>query len=138
MNEQAIQTLIGGQVWWILGLALLFLVRKLIESLIEGFLVFIGNDYNNDDVVWIGFNGKPRPGRIIRVGLSKTVFFIYEVRTDPHTGEAEITGGNKLVIQNSALKDLRIEKPLKNIDISKYNVPHMHNPKERRNERNGE
>ena len=126
--EEQIQNYIGGQVWWILGLALLFLVRSMIESTIEGILVFIGKDYNADDTVWI--DGKP--GRIIRVGLSKTVFFTYEIQNDPHTGKAEITGGCKLVIQNSALKDLRIEKPLKNIDISKYDLL-IDRPKERRN-----
>ena len=128
--EQEIQNYIGGQVWWILGLAVLFLIRSMIESTIEGLLVFIGKDYNNDDTVWI--DGKP--GRIIRVGLSKTVFFTYEIKNDPHTGKAEITGGCKLVIQNSALKDLRIEKPLKNINISKYDT-NIDIPKERRNDK---
>jgi len=116
LNEQEIQNLLGAKIWWLGGLALLFLIRRLIESAIEGLMIFIGNDYNNDDTVWID----GRPGRIIRVGLYKTVFFIYELKTDPFTGHAEVSGGNKLVIQNSALKELRIEKPLANIDITRY------------------
>ena len=104
------------------------MIRRLIESAIEGLMIFIGNDYNNDDTVWID----GRPGRIIRVGLYKKVFFIYELKTDPFTGHAEVSGGNKLVIQNSALKELRIEKPLANIDISRYDRS-MNDPSCRRN-----
>ena len=128
MNEQEIQSLLGAKIWWLGGLALLFLIRRLIESAIEGLMIFIGNDYNNDDTVWID----GRPGRIIRVGLYKTVFFIYELKSDPFTGHAEVSGGNKLVIQNSALKELRIEKPLANIDISRYDRS-MNDPSCRRN-----
>jgi hypothetical protein len=128
LNEQEIQSLLGAKIWWLGGLALLFLIRRLIESAIEGLMIFIGNDYNNDDTVWID----GRPGRIIRVGLYKTVFFIYELKTDPFTGHAEVSGGNKLVIQNSALKELRIEKPLANIDISRYDRS-MNDPSCRRN-----
>ena len=128
MNEQEIQSLLGAKIWGLGGLALLFLIRRLIESAIEGLMIFIGNDYNNDDTVWID----GRPGRIIRVGLYKTVFFIYELKTDPFTGHAEVSGGNKLVIQNSALKELRIEKPLANIDISRYDRS-MNDPSCRRN-----
>jgi len=128
VNEQEIQSLLGAKIWWLGGLALLLLIRRLIESAIEGLMIFIGNDYNNDDTVWID----GRPGRIIRVGLYKTVFFIYELKTDPFTGQAEVSGGNKLVIQNSALKELRIEKPLANIDISRYDKS-MNDPSCRRN-----
>ena len=133
MNEQEIQNLLGSQIWWLGGLALLFLIRRLIESAIEGLMIFIGNDYNNDDTVWID----GRPGRIIRVGLYKTVFFIYELKSDPFTGQAEVSGGNKLVIQNSALKELRIEKPLANIDITRYDKA-MNDPSCRRNGHNGD
>ena len=46
--------------------------------------------------------------------LRKTVFFIY------HVVEGKIVGGSKLVVANSKLKDLKIEKPLANLDLSKY------------------
>ena len=45
----------------------------------------------------------------------KTVFFIY------HIVNGKIVGGSKLVVANSKLKDLKIEKPLPNLDLSKYN-----------------
>ena len=75
-------------------------------------MVFMGNDYNEDDVVEV--DGKP--GRIVRVGMWTTTFFTYDVR------DGIIVGGSKLVVQNDKLKDLKIEKPLPNLDLSKYKV----------------
>ena len=108
--------LIGSQVYWLIGLAFLFLVRNIIEGIIAGFLVFFGKDYNSDDVVYVD----GRPGRIIRVGLYKTVFFLYDITNDPYTGMARVNGGTKLVIQNNALKNMKIEKPLQNLDLTRY------------------
>ena len=45
----------------------------------------------------------------------KTVFFIY------HVVNGKVVGGSKLV-SNSKLKDLKIEKPLPNLDLSKYDT----------------
>jgi hypothetical protein len=42
------------------------------------------------------------------------VFFIY------HVLDGRVVGGSKLVVANSKLKDLKIEKPLPNLDLSKY------------------
>ena len=75
-------------------------------------MVFMGNDYNEDDVVEV--DGKP--GRIVRVGMWTTTFFTYDVR------DGIIVGGAKLVVQNDKLKDLKIEKPLPLLDLSKYKV----------------
>ena len=72
----------------------------------------MGNDYNEDDVVEV--DGKP--GRIVRCGIWSTTFFTYDVR------EGIIVGGAKLVVQNDKLKDLKIEKPLPLLDLSKYKV----------------
>ena len=119
MNETQIEQFIGGQVWWLLGLALLFLVRNLIESAIQGFLVFIGSDYNADDVVFL--DGEP--ARIIRVGIYKSVFFVYDVNTDAYTGKAYVSGGSKRVIQNSIIATAKIDKPLQNIDLTLYDKP---------------
>ena len=119
MNEENIQNYIGGQIWWILGLALLFLIRNLIESAIQGFLVFWGSDYENDDVVFL----EGVPARIIRVGLYKSVFFVYDVKTDDYTGKAYVSGGSKRVIQNSVLATAKIDKPLGNIDLTLYDEP---------------
>ena len=43
-------------------------------------------------------------------------FLTYDVR------DGIIVGGSKLVVQNDKLKDLKIEKPLPNLDLSKYKV----------------
>ena len=70
-------------------LAFFFLIgRNTIESLIEAIKVFAGDDLNTDDV--IHFDG--RPARVVRVGLWKTILFIYEVGCAD--GKAFVNGGN--------------------------------------------
>ena len=88
---------------------LLLLFQNTIREVVDGIMIFLGNDYKEDDVVEV--DGEPR---IVRVGMWKTVFFIY------HVVNGQIVGGSKLVVQNSKLKDLKIEKPLPNLDLSKY------------------
>jgi hypothetical protein len=126
--EEQISNYIGGQVWWITGLALLFLVRNLIESAIQGILVFIGSDYDTDDVVFL--DGEP--ARIIRVGIYKSVFFVYDIKKDIYTGKAFVNGGSKRVIQNAVLATAKIDKPLQSIDLSLYDKPEK-DPNCRRN-----
>ena len=106
----------GTQLAWyhnddlfLIGTAI-FLFRQTIENAVDGFMVFFGNDYNEDDVVEI--DGKP--GRIVRVGIWKTVFFTYDVR------DGKVVSGSKLVVANNRLKNLKIEKPLINLDLTKY------------------
>lgn len=108
--QKHVTGLIGEYGWMLLVGAGVLLFRQTIESAVDGFMVFLGNDYNEDDVVEV--DGKP--SRIIRVGIWKTVFFTYDVK------DGEIVGGNKLVVPNSKLKDLKIEKPLPNLDLNKY------------------
>lgn len=133
MNETQIEQFIGGQVYWLLGLAGLFLVRNLIEEVIAGVLTYLGNDYNMDDVVLFD----DLPARIIRVGLYKSIFFIYRIENDPYTGKAYVSGGYKRVIKNSALKDHNIDKPLENIDITNHDKIY-HEKLERRDEINND
>ena len=102
--------LINEYSWLFFTGVLLLLFNNTIQEAVDGIMLFLGNDYNEDDVVEVD----GAPGRIIRVGIWKTVFFIYHVR------DGKIVGGSKLVIQNSKLKDLKIEKPLPNLDLSKY------------------
>ena len=114
--EQAIQSstslLLGEYGWMFLaGLVVLFF-KTSIESLLSGLLVFVGNDYNNDDIILLD----GRPGRIVRVTLWKTTFFLYNVKVNKD-GEKNIVSGTKVVIQNAELKNLRIEKPLPNFDL---------------------
>ena len=88
--------------------ALMF--KSSIEKLAAALFMFVGNDYKEDDVVYV--DGKP--GRIVRVGLTKTVFFIYDVV------DGKVLGGSKLVVQNERLASLNIEKPLANLDLSRF------------------
>ena len=108
--ESTGQDLTGKYVWlFIIGLvALMF--KSSIEKLAAALFMFVGNDYKEDDVVYV--DGKP--GRIIRVGLTKTVFFIYDIV------DGKVVSGNKLVVQNERLAGLNIEKPLANLDLSRF------------------
>ena len=114
--EEAIQNqvsfLLGKYGWLLLVGIVTLLFRGTIEKLVSGLFVFMGNDYNEDDVVEV--DGKP--GRIVRCGIWSTTFFTYDVR------DGIIVGGAKLVIQNDKLKDIKIEKPLPLLDLSKYKV----------------
>ncbi len=110
METKAIENLIGEYGWLLLSGILVLLFQSTIQEAVDGIMIFLGNDYNEDDVVEVD----GAPGRIVRVGMWKTVFFIY------HVVNGKIVGGSKLVVTNSKLKDLKIEKPLPNLDLSKY------------------
>ena len=110
MSDNIFQTLISEYSWLLVSGVLLLLFQNTISEIVDGIMVFLGNDYNEDDVVEVDGS----PGRIVRVGVWKTVFFIY------HIVRGKIVGGSKLVVANSKLKDLKIEKPLANLDLSKY------------------
>jgi len=115
MEEQIqnqVSLLIGKYGWLFIVGVLTLLFRATIEKFVAGYMIFKGNDYNEDDVVEV--DGKP--GRIVRVGVWSTTFFTYDVR------DGIIVGGAKLVIQNDKLKDIKIEKPLPLLDLSKYKV----------------
>jgi len=115
MEEQIqnqVSLLLGKYGWLFIVGVLTLLFRSTIEKFVAGMMVFMGNDYNEDDVVEV--DGKP--GRIVRVGMWTTTFFTYDVR------DGAIVGGSKLVVQNDKLKDLKIEKPLPLLDLSKYKV----------------
>ena len=113
--QSQIEVIIGDYGWmFIVGFAAL-LFRSAIEGAVEGFKVFYGNDLNTDDVVILD----DRPARVVRVGVFKTIFFVYEVGTSPD-GKAYVKSGNKLAIQNDQLKMHNIEKPLSMLDLSKW------------------
>ena len=115
MEEQIqnqVSLLIGKYGWLFIVGVLTLLFRSTIEKFVAGLFIFKGNDYNEDDVVEV--DGKP--GRIVRVGIWSTTYFTYDVR------DGIIVGGAKLVVQNDKLKDLKIEKPLPLLDLSKYKV----------------
>ena len=110
--QEQVTGLIGKYGWMFLAGAAVLLFRTTIETSVAGLMIFMGNDYNEDDVVEV--DGKP--SRIVRVGMWSTTFFTYDVR------DGIIVGGSKLVIQNDKLKDIKIEKPLPLLDLSKYKV----------------
>jgi len=108
--QEQVTELIGKYGWLFGAGAVMLLFRQTLENAVDGFMVFFGNDYNEDDVVEI--DGKP--GRIVRVGIWKTVFFTYDIR------DGKVVSGSKLVVANNRLKNLKIEKPLSSLDLSKY------------------
>ena len=110
--QSNISVLLGEYGWMFLaGLSVLFF-KTTIESTIAGLIIFIGNDYNNDDIVILD----GRPGRIVRVSMWKTTFYLYSIKKDSN-GKKYVAGGTKLIVENDKLKDLKIEKPLDNFDL---------------------
>ena len=116
--EEQIQTqaegILGYIVYFLLSGIALILAKSTLESMVESIKIFWGKDLNTDDVVVL--NG--RPARVVRVGMWKTTFFVYEV--DTVDGKPYVKSGNKLQIQNDKLKEQVIEKPLPMLDLSKW------------------
>ena len=108
--QKQVTTLLGDYGWLFFVGIIMLLFRSTVENVVAGLMVFIGNDYDEDDVIEL--DGKP--GRIVGVGIWKTVFFIY------HVVDGNIVGADKLVIQNDKLKDMKISKPLPELDLRKY------------------
>ncbi len=109
--ENMAKNLIGDYGWLFVAGLIVLLFQSSIKKLAASLFVFVGGDYKTDDVVFV--DGKP--ARIIRVGFVKTVFFIYDVH------EGKIVGGSKLVVQNEWLAKLKIEKPLQQLDLTRFN-----------------
>ena len=110
--QDNISILLGEYGWMFLAALVVLFFKTTIESVLAGLLIFVGNDYNNDDIVILD----GRPGRIVRVSMWKTVFYLYTIKEDPD-GKKFVSGGTKLIVENNKLKDLKIEKPLDNFDI---------------------
>lgn len=110
--QSNISVLLGEYGWMFLAALAVLFFKTTIESTIAGLIIFIGNDYNNDDIVILD----GRPGRIVRVSMWKTTFYLYSIKKDPN-GKKFVAGGTKLIVENDKLKDLKIEKPLDNFDL---------------------
>ena len=108
--KEQVTTLLGNYGWMFIAGMVMLLFRSTIENAVAGLMVFIGSDYDEDDVIEL--DGKP--GRIVRVGIWSTVFFIY------HIVDGNIVSGDKLVVQNDKLRDMKISKPLPELDLRKY------------------
>ena len=109
--QSNISVLLGEYGWMFLAALAVLFFKTTIESTIAGLIIFIGNDYNNDDIIILD----GRPGRIVRVSMWKTTFYLYNIQES--NGKKHIASGTKLIVENDKLKDLKIEKPLDNFDL---------------------
>jgi len=102
-NEfQAIaEELFGKAVWVAVAYLGVSIFKGLILNVYEGLMVFIGNDYNQDDVVYLG--PEERPARIVRMGIRKTVFYMKD---------ADGRWNIKMAVPNESLKTMVIKKEL--------------------------
>ena len=109
--QSNISVLLGEYGWMFLAALAILFFKSTIESTIAGLIIFIGNDYNNDDIIILD----GRPGRIVRVSMWKTTFYLYNIQES--NGKKHIASGTKLIVENDKLKDMKIEKPLDNFDL---------------------
>jgi hypothetical protein len=93
--QSLIEQMIGHYGWIAVTFALGFFFKESIMNIIQGMQIFMGNDFNNDDIIYIS----GRESRIVRVGMTKTVFYMKD-------------RGTKMVVPNEKLKDLTLEKRL--------------------------
>ena len=110
--QSNISVLLGEYGWMFLAALAILFFKTTIESLLAGLVVFVGNDYNNDDIIILD----GRPGRIVRVSMWKTTFYLYTLK-DGADGKKFISGGAKLIVENNKLRDLKLEKPLDNFNL---------------------
>ena len=98
MDNQAqslMEQFIGHYGWIAVTFAVGFFFKESIINIIQGMQIFMGNDFNNDDVIYIS----GREARVVRVGMTKTVFYMKD-------------RGTKMVVPNEKLKNLTLEKRL--------------------------
>ena len=93
--EEAAKKLVGHYGWIFVVGFLTFFFKDLINSTVQGLLIMLGNDMNNDDILYIS----GRKARVVRVGFRKTIFYM----EDRHT---------KMIVPNDKLQNLTIEKSL--------------------------
>ena len=95
-TETIVSDLIGHYGWMFLAAFAVLLFKDVVANVLAGMTFMFGHDFDPDDIVFIG--GTKR-ARIIRQTPTKTVFHLLD--TD-----------RKLVVPNTALYNLRIEKVL--------------------------
>ena len=115
--QSDVSILLGEYGWLLLAALVVLFFKTTIETLIAGLVVFVGNDYNNDDIIILD----GRPGRIVRVSMWKTTFYLYNIKTGAD-GKKFVSGGTKMSVENDKLKDLKIEKPLESVDLEKLDL----------------
>jgi len=93
--ETFAQQMVGDYGWLLLVAIVTIMAKDMIMNFVQGVLVFMGNDFNNDDIIYIS----GRQARIVRVGIRNTVFYMTDRRS-------------KMLVPNEQLKQLTIEKTL--------------------------
>ena len=115
--QSDVSILLGEYGWLLLAALVVLFFKTTIETLIAGLVVFVGNDYNNDDIIILD----GRPGRIVRVSMWKTTFYLYNIKTGAD-GKKFVSGGTKMSVENDKLKDLKIEKPMESVDVERLDL----------------
>ena len=95
-TETIVSDLIGHYGWMFIAAIAILLFKNVVSNVLDGLLFMFGHDFDVDDIVYIGGEKK---ARIIRQTPTKTVFHLID--TD-----------RKLIVPNTALYNLRIEKVL--------------------------
>jgi hypothetical protein len=95
-TETIISDLVGHYGWMFLAALAILLFKNIVSNVLDGLIFMFGHDFDVDDIVYIGGTKK---ARIIRQTPTKTVFHLIE-------------SDRKLIVPNTALYSLRIEKVL--------------------------
>ena len=92
---KVIEHMMGKYGWFALIAFIALLGKDALHKAAEGFMVWIGSDFANDDILYIS----GRQARIVRVGFLKTIFYMSD-------------RGTKMIVPNDRLKLLVVEKQL--------------------------
>ncbi len=95
-TETIITDIIGHYGWMFIAAFAILLFKNVVSNVLDGLLFMFGHDFDVDDIVYI--KGEHR-ARIIRQTPTKTVFHMLD--TD-----------RKLIVSNTDLYSMRIEKPM--------------------------
>lgn len=93
--ELLIKTLGSEYLWVAVVLGATFFFKDLIMNFVQGMLVFLGSNIENDDIIYIS----GRQARVVRKGFKSTVFYMSDRKT-------------KMLVPNEQLKTLTIERRL--------------------------
>lgn len=93
--KELIQKLLGDWTWLLIVGIIVLTFRKYIENIVSALMIFIGHDFDEDDVIYIS----GRKARILRISLRKTTFYMYDRQT-------------KMMVPNEQLKELTLEKKM--------------------------
>ena len=92
---KVIEHMMGKYGWFALFAFMALLGKDALHKAAEGFVVWIGSDFANDDILYISGS----QARIVRVGFLKTIFYMSD-------------RGTKMIVPNDRLKLLIVEKQL--------------------------